>query len=117
MASKVEHDELCTAYAAMALFDGDAEVSASQIKALISATGNEVEPYWPMLFARQDIGKLVFALGSGGGGGGGGDAAAGGGGDAPAEEKKEEEKEEEEEVDMAGGMDMFGGEGGGGDDY
>ena len=30
------------------------------------------------------------------------------------EEKKEEE--EEEEIDMAGGMDMFGGEGGG-DDY
>ena len=38
-----------------------------------------------------------------------------GGGDAPAEEEKKEE-EEEEEIDMAGGMDMFGGDGGG-DDY
>ena len=80
----------------------------------------------------------------GGGGSGGGGAAAGGGG-AAAEEEKEEEKPEEEEMDLggtllyislvegivlvfctfvlsslvfpfpAGGMDMFGGEGGGGD--
>lgn len=43
----------------------------------------------------------------GGGGGGGGDAAA--------EPEAEEEKEEEEEMDLGGGMDMFGDEGGGGD--
>ena len=37
---------------------------------------------------------------------------SGGGGDAPA---AEEEKVEEEEADMGGGMDMFGGDGDGGD--
>lgn len=44
----------------------------------------------------------------------GGDRGVGGDG-APAEEEKEEEKEEEEEMDLGGGMDMFGDEGGGGD--
>ena len=52
-----------------------------------------------------------------GGGGGGGSGGGGGGGDAHVEEKEEEEEEEEEEVDMGGGMDMFGGDEGGGDDY
>ena len=47
--------------------------------------------------------------GSGGGGGGGG------GGEA--EPEKEEEKEEEEEMDLGGGMEMFGGDEGGGGDY
>jgi len=48
--------------------------------------------------------------GSGSGGGGGG-----GGGGGAAAEAKEEEKEEEEEMDLGGGMDMFGGDKGGGD--
>ncbi|GKY91392.1 hypothetical protein MPSEU_000111500 [Mayamaea pseudoterrestris] len=52
---------------------------------------------------------------AGSGGGGGGGAAAASGGAAAA---KPEEKEEEEELDLAGGMDMFGGDaGGGGGDY
>jgi len=41
-----------------------------------------------------------------------GGGAAGG---EAAEEEKEEEKEEEEEMDLGGGMDMFGGDEGGGD--
>lgn len=45
-----------------------------------------------------------------GSGGGGGDAPAAGGAGAA----KVEEKEEEEEMDMGGGMDMFGGDEGGG---
>jgi large subunit ribosomal protein LP1 len=53
------------------------------------------------------LADMFRGLSSGGGGGGGG----------AAEEKKEEEEEEEEEVDMGGGMDMFGGDEGGGDDY
>jgi len=47
-------------------------------------------------------------------------ASAGGsgiGGDATMAVEEKQEAEEEEEVDMGGGMDMFGGEGGGGDDY
>ena len=45
-----------------------------------------------------------------------GAAPAAAGGAAAAEEKKEEKKPKEEEVDaLDGGMDMFGGSGGGGD--
>ncbi|GKY94999.1 hypothetical protein MPSEU_000464500 [Mayamaea pseudoterrestris] len=65
----------------------------------------------------MEAGKELLAT-FGGGGGGGGAAAAGGGDAAPSAAAKEEEKEEEVEMDLAGGMDMFGGEsGGGGGDY
>ena len=104
MVSKAQHDELCTAYAAMALFDGEADITSEQLKTLIEATGNEVEPYWPMLFARycsKDMASLMFSFG----------------GDAKEEKKEEKKEEEEEEVDMGGGMDMFGDSGGGGGDY
>ena len=106
-----------TSLAAMALFDGDAEVSADQLNALITATGNTVEAYWPSLFASMLTPTLAEVIFSRGGGCGGGDAPAGaaaaGGDDAPA---AKEEKPKEEEVDaLAGGMDMFGGEEGGGD--
>lgn len=82
------------------------------MSAVIKASGNEVEPYWPMLFAKalkgQDVGALLSNIGSAGPAAGGAVAA---GGDAPAaEEKKEEKKEEPEDVDMGG---LFGDD----DDY
>ena len=78
---------------------------------IIKASGNEVEPYWPGLFAKalegQDIAALLTNVGSGAPAAGG--AAAAGGDAAPA--KEEEKKEEpEEEVDMGN---MFGDD----DDY
>merc|ERR1711862_896113 len=57
-------------------------------------------------------GKMLAKFGGGGGGGGGG---AGGGAGEAEEEEEEEVKEEEEEIDLGGGMDMFGGDEGGGD--
>ncbi|CAM9529678.1 unnamed protein product, partial [Choristocarpus tenellus] len=74
--TKEEYDELCTSYAALALYDGDAEITSDQLGALIKATGNEVEAYWPVLFAsflqKTGIEGLITAASSGGGGGGGG---------------------------------------------
>lgn len=99
-----------------------ADVTADQINALLEATGNtEVEPFYPIIFANylgnpEKLAQIIAvpaAGGGGGGGGGGGSGGGGGGGDA--EEEKEEEKEEEVEMDLGGGMDMFGDEGGGGD--
>ena len=101
----------------MALFDGEAEVSADQLNALITATGNSVEAYWPSLFASMltpTLAEVIFSRGGGAGGDSGPSVSASGdAGDAPA---AKEEKPKEEEVDaLAGGMDMFGGDEGGGD--
>lgn len=119
--AKEMKDQLLTGYAAMALYDGGAEVSADQINTLIKATGNEVEAYWPTLysgFLKGQVAEIITTPGSGGGGGGGGEGgAAAAGGDAAEAKEEEKEEEEEEEIDMGGGMDMFGDEGGGGDDY
>ena len=96
------------------------EGSADDISAVISAAGKEadasaVETLLSEI-ADKDLNELLASgaetlksVKVGGGGGGG----ASGGDDAAEEE--EEEKEEEEEMDLGGGMDMFGGEGG--DDY
>ena len=94
-----------------------AEVTSEQINTLLEATGNEVEAFYPIIFANflsspEKIGELITTPGgSGGGGGGAGGAAAG---DAAEEEEEEEEKVEEEEMDIGGGMDMFGDDGGDG---
>lgn len=101
--SKEQHDELCTAYAAMILFDGEAEITADAISTLIKESNNEVEPYWPMLFAGvlSKEGKIAELISSGGAGASSGPAAAGAAGEAGAaaeEEAKKEESEEEEAV-------------------
>ena len=110
--SKEEHDELCCSYAALMLHDDGLEITAEKLSAVIKASGNEVEPYWPMLFAKAlkgaDVGALLSNIGSAAPAGGA--AAAAGDAPAAAEEKKEEKKEEPEDVDMGG---LFGDD----DDY
>mmetsp|Transcript_17079 Transcript_17079/g.28998 ORF Transcript_17079/g.28998 Transcript_17079/m.28998 type:complete len:126 (-) Transcript_17079:197-574(-) len=121
--TKDQKDEYATVFAALALYDGGAEITADQINTLLEATGNtEVAAFYPIIFANflsdpKTVGELIAS----GGGGGGGAAAAGGagGGDGGAEEQeaeKEEEKEEEVEMDLGGGIDMFG-DGGEDGDY
>ena len=110
-------EETLVSLAAMILADGDAEVSAENINTLIKATGNEVAPYWPSLFAsflkNGKAEELILTGGALGGGGGGGGGGAAGGDAGGAAEAVEEAKPVEEEVDpMEGGMDMFGGGGG-----
>mmetsp|Transcript_3979 Transcript_3979/g.8527 ORF Transcript_3979/g.8527 Transcript_3979/m.8527 type:complete len:122 (-) Transcript_3979:225-590(-) len=112
--SKDEHDEACCVYAALILQDAGAEITADKIAELVEASGNEVEAYWPSLFAgllaKVDVNELIMSSTKiGGGGAAAGGAAAGG---AAAEAAEEEEEEEEEEVDVGGGG-LFGGEEGG----
>jgi len=102
--------------AALALYDGDAEITAENISSLLKATNNDVAVYWPGLWANALAGDkletLMMTLNSGGGGAAPAAAAAPGAA-APAAKA---EKPKEEVVDpMEGGMDMFGGGGGGGD--
>merc|ERR1712097_124500 len=100
--SQAEHDELCCSYAALMLHDDGVEITAEKLNKVIKASGNEVEPYWPMLFAKAlkgaDVGDMLTNVASAGPAPAGGVAAAGGDAGAPAEAKKEEKKEEEETV-------------------
>jgi len=110
-------EETLCSLAAMILSDGEAEITADNIAALIKATGNEVAPYWPTLFAgflkNGKAEELILTGGAMGGGGGGAAGPAAAGGDAAAAEDAPAEKPKEEEVDaFEGGMDMFGGGGG-----
>ncbi len=102
----------------MALHDGDVEITADNIKALVEASGNTTAPYWPALFApflRANIDTIIAS----GGAGAAAPAAAASSDAAPAAAEKKEEKKEKpkvEEVDaLDGGMDMFGGSSGGKD--
>ncbi|RLN92395.1 hypothetical protein BBJ28_00017019 [Nothophytophthora sp. Chile5] len=134
--TKEQHDELCVSYASMILFDGEAEITADAIHHILHASNNEVEPYWPALFAGllSKEGKILELIAAGGPSSGGAAAGAPGAAAGGAEEapKEEEKKEEEEEAvsgcdwnrlaragerrsndwlsDLGGGMDMFGGE-------
>eukprot|EP01038_Epipyxis_sp_PR26KG_P007235 gene7235-9866_t len=117
-------DEFVTSLAALALYDGEAEITSDNINALLTASNNTVAPYWPALFAGVlnggRIETIVFSGGSVGGSGASAGAAASSApaGDAAPADKKKEEKPKVEEVDaLEGGMDMFGGGGGGGGDY
>merc|ERR1711906_94113 len=110
--SKDDKDELVCTYAALLLHDAELGITADKLNKIIKASGTEVEPYWPGLFAKalegQDIAALLTNVGSGPAAGPAASGAADAGA-APAEEKKKEE-EPEEEVDMGN---MFGDD----DDY
>ena len=101
--SKNEKDELIVSLSALMLSDSDLPVTTENLKIVIDATKNDVEAYWPMLFARMLAKHPVESLLASGVGVGG---AAGG--DAPAEEAAEEEaakeESEEEESSEEGGM-------------
>ena len=71
--SKAEKDEHCVCFAALALHDGGAEINADSIKAMVEATGNEVEAYWPMIAAKfftsgDNCKNLIVKPGGSGGG-------------------------------------------------
>ena len=110
--SKIEHDELCCSYAALICHDHGLEASADHITKLIAASGNQVESYWPGLFAKAlsgvDLSGLLSSVGSAGGAAAPGATAVAAAQEAPKEEEKEPQ---EEEADVGVG-DIFGG-----DDY
>eukprot|EP00922_Rhytidocystis_sp_ex-Travisia-forbesii_P069386 GHVS01103535.1.p1 GENE.GHVS01103535.1~~GHVS01103535.1.p1 ORF type:complete len:118 (+),score=44.95 GHVS01103535.1:109-462(+) len=108
MTEEAKQELVCT-YAALILHDESLDISQDNLSKLITASGNSVEAYVPMLFSRalqgKDIGQLLTASGSVGGGGGGAPAAAAGDAAPAKKEEKEEEVEEEEEDDL--GFSLF----------
>lgn len=101
--SKQERDELAVSYAALMLHDDGLEITSEKLAKVCKDSGNDVEPYWPMLFAKalksHKIGDLLSNLGA--------PAAAAGpaaaGGAAAAVEAVEEKVEEAEDVDIGTG--------------
>lgn len=81
-------------------------IQAEKLSKVIKSSGNEVEPYWPMLFAKAlksaDVNELLTNIASAPAAGSAGPAAAGA---AEAVVEKVEEKVEAEVVDMGG---LFG---------
>ena len=71
-------DEFVTSLAVLALYDGEAEISADNINTLLKAANvNGVKPYWPSLIAGAlKNGRVEQIIFSGGVGGGGAAAAA-----------------------------------------
>ena len=59
-----------TSLAALALYDGEAEITADNIKALLTASNNTVAPYWPALFAgflkNGRVENMIFSVGGSG---------------------------------------------------
>ena len=110
--SKAEHDELCCAYAALLLHDGEIEITGDKLAKVIKASGNEVEAYWPTLFAKalkgQNIEDLLSNIGSAAPVAAVAVSAPVANAPAAAAKKEEKPKEEEADVDMGG---LFG------DDY
>ncbi|XP_059479737.1 large ribosomal subunit protein P1 [Neocloeon triangulifer] len=107
--------ELACVYSALILVDDDVAVTGEKIQTILKASGVEVEPYWPGLFAKAlegvNIKDLITNVGSGVGSapaGGAAPAAAAASAAAPAAAKKEEKKEEpEEESDDDMGFGLF----------
>merc|ERR1711934_299763 len=102
--SKAEHDELCCSYAALMLHDDGLEITAEKLNKVIKASGNEVDAYWPVLFAKAMAGVKVDDLLTNIASAPAAGPAAAGPAAAVEEAPKEEEakKEEEEAVDMGG---------------
>ena len=108
--SKDQKAELCVSYAALMLHDDGLEINAEKLSKIVKASGNDIEPYWPALFAKalkgQDVGALLSNIGSAGGAGGAAAASAGpAAADAPKEEEEKPKEDEPEDVDMGG---LFG---------
>ncbi|XP_020848633.1 large ribosomal subunit protein P1-like isoform X1 [Phascolarctos cinereus] len=97
--------KLTCIYSALILYDDDVTVMEDKINAHITAAGVNVEPFWPVLFAKAlsnvNIASLICNVGVSGPAPTAGGAAPAGGvspasSAAPAEVKKKEEAEKEE---------------------
>jgi len=99
--TKDQKDEFAVSFAALALYDGGADISSDQINTLLEATGNtDVAAFYPIIFSNflttDKITQMIVSpvTGGGGGSGGGGGGGGDGGGDEAAAEKEEVVEEE-----------------------
>ena len=57
-----EKNQLVCSYAALLLSDGNLDITATRLEKVIKASGNNVEAYWPPLFAKALEGQSIEAL-------------------------------------------------------
>jgi ribosomal protein L12E/L44/L45/RPP1/RPP2 len=113
-----DKNQLVVSLAALLLHDSGVEISAENLETAVKSSNNEIPAYYAALYSTmiaKSGGVDKFLVGPSAGGA---VAAAPAGGAAPAAgaAPAKEEKPKVEEVDaLDGGMDMFGGSGGGGD--
>ena len=66
--SKAEHDELCCVYAGLLLFDDKVEITSEKINKVVTASGNQVDAYYPEFFAKYlsglDLNSVLNNVGS-----------------------------------------------------
>ena len=56
------NSELACVYAALILADDDVAVTPEKITTILKAAGVDVEPYWPGLFSKVDIGFEISQI-------------------------------------------------------
>ena len=56
------NSELACVYAALILADDDVAVTPEKITTILKAAGVDVEPYWPGLFSKVDIGLEISQI-------------------------------------------------------
>lgn len=112
--SEQHKQELVCTYAALILADEKMDITAESIQKLVAASGNTVEPYMPMLFARalhgQDVAQMLRHAGgppAAAPAAGAAAPAAGAPAASGAPSKKEEKKEEPEEEEDDMGFSLF----------
>mmetsp|Transcript_7543 Transcript_7543/g.7772 ORF Transcript_7543/g.7772 Transcript_7543/m.7772 type:complete len:123 (+) Transcript_7543:91-459(+) len=113
-----EKEQLIVSLAALVCSDSGVEMTAENLEAVISGSGNKIASYWAPLYAsyiEKAEGLDKFTAGPGSGGGGAPAAASTGDASAAAVVVAPVAPKEEEVDALDGGMDMFGGSGGGGD--
>lgn len=86
------------------LHDGELEISEDKLKKVITASGNQVEGYWPGLFAKALKGKNVADLLANAGSSAAPAQAAAPAQEAPKDNKKKDEKKEDSDDGALDGM-------------
>ena len=65
----MSESELACVYAALILADDDVPITGEKIETILKASGVEVEPYWPGLFAKAlqncDVKDMITKIGPG----------------------------------------------------
>ncbi|XP_065652032.1 large ribosomal subunit protein P1-like isoform X2 [Hydra vulgaris] len=106
-----QSSELACVYSALILHDDDVPITSEKITKLVAAANVQVEPFWPILFAKalegRNIGDLICNVGSAPAAAAPVAAAPAAAAAAKPAAKEEKKKEESEPSDDDMGFGLF----------